>query len=109
MELHERIRELREKKGMTQQELAELLGYKDRSTINKVEKGVNAVPTWAIGAYARALDVTIPELLGCEEAEKYNKEPDPLGSALVSLLTGLKPAEIEKVSIFIDGLKAARE
>ena len=37
MTIGERIKERREALGMTQQELADRLGYKSRSTINKIE------------------------------------------------------------------------
>ena len=37
MTVGEKIREARLKKGYTQTELAELLGYKSRSSINKIE------------------------------------------------------------------------
>ena len=37
MELYKRIKARREKLGMSQEELATKLGYKSRSTINKIE------------------------------------------------------------------------
>ncbi|MCF0106212.1 MAG: helix-turn-helix transcriptional regulator, partial [Holdemanella sp.] len=39
----ERIRKRREELGMSQEELAELMGYKNRSTIAKIESGANDV------------------------------------------------------------------
>lgn len=43
--------------GMTQDELAEKTGYKTRSSINKIEKGLNDLPRNKIELFARALDV----------------------------------------------------
>ena len=37
MNLYQRIKERRESLGMSQEELAKKLGYKSRSTINKIE------------------------------------------------------------------------
>ena len=39
MELHENIRSLRKERGWSQQHLAELVGYGDRSSIAKIEAG----------------------------------------------------------------------
>ena len=43
MELYKRIKARREKLGMSQEELATKLGYKSRSTINKIEMGKNDI------------------------------------------------------------------
>ena len=42
MKLYERIKKRREELGMSQDELAQKLGYKSRSTIAKIEKGEKA-------------------------------------------------------------------
>lgn len=39
----EKIKERRAALGMTQQDLAELVGYKDRSAVNKIETGENDI------------------------------------------------------------------
>jgi repressor LexA len=44
VKIGERIARYREKCGMSQEELAQLLGYKSKSTINKIEKGNRTVP-----------------------------------------------------------------
>ena len=43
MELYKRIKARREELGMSQEELATKLGYKSRSTINKIEMGKNDI------------------------------------------------------------------
>lgn len=40
MTIGERIKKVRERRGMTQEELALACGYKSRSTINKFEKNI---------------------------------------------------------------------
>ena len=44
MEIHDRIRLLRKERGMSQETLAKLSGYGDRSTISRVENGEIDLP-----------------------------------------------------------------
>ena len=62
-----RIRERRDKLNMTQDELAQLTGYKSRSSINKIEKGGNDLPQSKIVEFAKALKTTPAYLMGWEE------------------------------------------
>ena len=55
MELYKRIKARREELGMSQEELATKLGYKSRSTINKIEMGKNDITQSKIIAFANAL------------------------------------------------------
>lgn len=64
--LNERIKQRREELGMSQAELAELLGYSDRSTIAKIEKGTNDITQSKIEAFAKALRTTPAYLMGWE-------------------------------------------
>lgn len=59
----ERIKESREKLGWTQEELAQKLGYKSRSSINKMELGLQAVPQRKVRDFAQILGVSIGYLL----------------------------------------------
>ena len=71
LELFKRIRQRREELGMTQDELAQKLGYKSRSSINKIEKGENDIPQSKIVAFANALDIAPESLMG------WAKKPSP--------------------------------
>lgn len=62
--LYERIKSRREELGMTQEELAQKLGYKSRSSIQKIEKGENDIPQSKIKAFAVALNTTPEYLMG---------------------------------------------
>lgn len=64
--LNERIKQCRETLGMSQAELAELLGYSDRSTIAKIEKGTNDITQSKIEAFAKVLHTTPAYLMGWE-------------------------------------------
>jgi repressor LexA len=50
------IRQRRLELGMTQDELAHKLGYKSRSSINKIEMGANGISQSQINDFAVALD-----------------------------------------------------
>lgn len=60
----ERIRRARIIKGLTQTELATLCGYTDGTTIYKIEKGKQDIPTSKIRALCSALDVDFNYLKG---------------------------------------------
>lgn len=66
--LNERIKQRREDLGMSQAELAELLGYSNRSTIAKIEKGTNDITQSKIEAFAKALRTTPAYLMGWDDA-----------------------------------------
>ena len=58
-----RIKEVRKAKGLSQKELAERMGYKDPSTLAKVETGVNGISVETLLRYAEVLGVSVGELL----------------------------------------------
>ncbi|MGN0384566.1 MAG: helix-turn-helix domain-containing protein [Lachnospiraceae bacterium] len=53
-----KIKSLREQKKMSQSTLAELVGYKDKTAIAKVEAGKVDLPQSKISAFAKALNTT---------------------------------------------------
>lgn len=71
MELYKRIKKRREELGLSQEELAHRMGYRSRSSINKIELGLNDIPQSKISKFAEALETTEVYLLGFEE------NPDP--------------------------------
>ena len=54
------IRKRREELELTQEELATKLGYKSKSTINKIEMGVNDITQSKIIAFAMLLIIVAP-------------------------------------------------
>lgn len=68
LELHKRIRMRREELNLSQDELARKVGYKSRSSINKIEMGENDIPQWKIEAFAKALDIAPATLMGWDGA-----------------------------------------
>lgn len=59
-----RIRERREALHLTQEELASRMGYKDKSSIHRIEAGRADIPQSKVYAFARALDTTPGYLMG---------------------------------------------
>lgn len=59
--------------GWSQEELAHRLGYKSKSTINKIEKGINDIPQQKIAEFARVLGTTPATLLGLVDDETRAK------------------------------------
>nr|DAP79953.1 MAG TPA: helix-turn-helix domain protein [Caudoviricetes sp.] len=58
-----KIKELREYKQLSQTQLAEIIGYKDKTSIAKIEAGKVDLPQSKIIAFSKALDVTPSYLL----------------------------------------------
>ena len=70
MTLYERIRKLRIEAGMSQDELAKRMGYKDRSMITKIESGKVDISQKKIISFAEALKTTPGYLMGWDETEE---------------------------------------
>lgn len=69
MSLGQNIRIYRERLGWSQEELAKRLGYKDRSTIAKIESNVNDITQSKIVAIAEVLQTTPAALMGWSAPE----------------------------------------
>lgn len=69
-ELGNRIKQRRESLGMSQEELALKLGYKSRSSINKIEMEGRNLPPNKIADIAEALQTTPSFIMGWEKEEK---------------------------------------
>lgn len=109
MTIYQRIKDLRESKGMSQQELAEKVGFKTASAVNKIELGLRDINQSKIKAFAEALGTTSCYLLDGKETSKdfvssfalterekalviaYREHPDMQKS--VDRLLGIEPEE----------------
>lgn len=73
---------------MTQEELAAKMGYKSKSTINKIELGINDIPQSKIVKFAEVLQTTPKALMGWEEVtEEMQKNNDIMSDIIVRLRT----------------------
>lgn len=68
--IHKNIKSRRKELKMTQSELAEKLGYADKSMIAKIEAGIVDLPQSRIEAFAAALGTTKEALTGWTEERK---------------------------------------
>lgn len=72
MKIGDRIKHRRIELGMSQDELARRLGYRSRSSINKIEKDASGLPQTKIAAIASVLQTTPSYIMGWEEVQKKN-------------------------------------
>lgn len=63
-EIGEKIKEKREKMNLSQEQLAEKLGYKSKTSIHKVEQGMTDLPQSKIIEFAKALNTSPAYLMG---------------------------------------------
>ena len=75
--LSARIRQRREALGISQEELAARLGYRSKSSITKIEKGINDIPQNKLLDFAAALETTAGWLLGRAGEAPAGFEPLP--------------------------------
>lgn len=114
MKIGDRIKYRREELEMSQEELARRLGYKSRSSINKIEKDASGLPQTKIEAIANALQTTPAYIMGWEEEQKNNDiisdivvrlRTDRKFLSIVSSIGNLDDAELQKVESILALLK----
>lgn len=88
MTMGERIKEARIKKGYSQTELAQLLGYKSRSSINKIEVNEREIPKSIILKLSEILDVTPAYLMGWESSNNLD--------SLMERFDNIRPVKLKK-------------
>jgi repressor LexA len=93
MTIGERIAQYRQEKGLSQEELAHLLGYKSRSTINKIEKGERDVPRKMIAQLSIVLNVNPLDILGENEKSPSLSKRE----ALSNMLENMTEKEIDEL------------
>ena len=116
MSIGKRIKNRREALGMSQEELATKLGYKSRSSINKIELEINDVTQSKIAQIAKALRTTPAYIMGWEE-EASQKKNDALADIILKArrdedlielmreLCDLSPEHRQSVKAFLAVLK----
>lgn len=98
-----RIKGLRESKKMSQSELAEKVGYKDKTAIAKVEAGKVDLPQSKISSFAKALDTTTSYLFSDEQIEKT--------TTIAAHFDGdeYTPEELDEIKAFAEFVKSKRK
>ncbi len=96
-DIGKRIKEKRESLGMTQEELAAKLGYKNKSSIAKIETGTNDIVQSKVVEFANILDTTVAYLMGWENIPKSNKRKGVVINVLGRVAAGVPIEAIENV------------
>ena len=88
MFIGERIAMRRNELGMSQDELAHLVGYKDRSSIAKIESGDRDIRQAKVIAFANALKTSPQWLMGYDDTEdkKQDANAKPLSTHKVRMI-----------------------
>lgn len=102
-EIGSRIRAKREELGMTQEQLANKLGYKSKSSITKIESGDRDLRQKKIKTIADALSTTPDYLMGwsTDSTSTHSRLEHSLG--VISL--SLDDEQLEKLIKFAEALK----
>lgn len=104
------ILQLRKHLGWTQEELARKMGYKSKSTINKIELGINDIPQSKIVKFAQVLDTTPAYLMGWEDEEGKKNIPtdkQELTEGEKMLLDLFKRVPEEQQKLVLEMIRAA--
>lgn len=80
------IKKRREQLGISQEQLASILGYKSRSSINKIELNHTDLPQSKIVALAKALSVTPAYLMGWEDLEQLTPKSNGYPTVRIPVL-----------------------
>lgn len=93
-----KIRQRREELGITQLELAKMMGYTSRSTISKIESGINDITQTTIVKFAQILDTTPAFIMGWLD-EDIQELADAQNDAFVAIADEEVKNLIEEVGI----------
>ena len=114
-EVGKNIAQRRKALGMTQEELAKRMGYKSKSTINKIELGINDIVQSKIVQFAEVLETTPSVLMGWEQVQQKNStlagltvrmRKDEEFLSVVEIISELSPeqlASIKQVATLMKG------
>ena len=91
MTLGEKVKLKREELNLSQEELAEKMNYKSKTSIHKIEVGITDLPLSKVKELAAVLKTTPAYLMGWEEEKTQEKENN-----IFSKLTDEELAKLEK-------------
>ena len=96
IKLYANIKRLREEQGLSQDALAKLTGYTDRSSITKIEKGLVDLQQSKIELFAKALGTSVKDLIGWED-ESDTKRKGIVINVLGRVAAGIPLEAIEDI------------
>lgn len=107
MTIGERIKFKREELNISQDELARRLGYKSRSSINKIELGLQNLNQSKIKAIADALQTTPSFIMGWTEDKKVPTPENEDGLTenqqyLIDAIRNMSPENAKKLRVIVE-------
>lgn len=99
MNLGEKVKNRREELGLSQEDLALKMGYKSRSSINKIETG-RPVSQKIIARLSEALNISIPYLMGWED--EIEEKPVETANTMADFLITLKGDNGELMTMLVE-------
>ena len=103
----ENILRMRKRLGWTQEELATKMGYKSKSTINKIELGINDIPQSKIVKFADVLGTTPAHLMGWNDEENNSPEETELSEGEKMLLDLFRQVPEDQQQLVLGMIRAA--
>lgn len=104
MTIGDRVKLLREQKGMTQEDLAQKLGYKNKSSVTHIEKGRD-IPRSMVVKLADILETTPQYLMGWDDTPTFPPQRGGLKAAKI-ITKKLAPDEVRNEPIAIKATKS---
>ena len=94
--------------GWTQEELAEKMGYKHKSSINKIELGIADITQSKVVQFAKVLGTTPAYLMGWHDEEKQNSPTeDDLSEGERMLLDLFRQIPEDAQKMYLEVLRAS--
>lgn len=108
MNLYKNIKTRRTELGITQTQLAEILGYSDKSMIAKIEAGKVDLTQSRIVAFAKALKISPIDLVGWEE-EPYEPDLTSKETKILRRYRELGESDKKMVNTLMEALAASKD
>jgi transcriptional regulator with XRE-family HTH domain len=103
----ENISIIRKRLGWTQEELATKMGYKSKSTINKIELGINDIPQSKIVQFADVLGTTPAHLMGWNDEKNVPSDETDLNEGEKMLLELFRQVPEDKQELVLQMISLA--
>lgn len=100
------IKQRRQELGLTQEELAQRLGYKHKSAVNKLEMNINDVNQTKLKRIAKALECSTTYFI--EDVEHETPMPEQV-MIYAEKLSKLPPSKLDNAMKYIDFLSKEDE
>lgn len=98
MDIYDKLKYLREKNNMSQEELAEKMGYKSKTSIHKIEQKMTDLPLSKVKEFAKVLKTTPSYLMGWEADDDLNVRNESVHQPNANIIATIKIPTYGKAS-----------